>query len=62
MGLLPIEQACTNSGTLCIGSLPIEQACTNFGTICMGLLPIEQACSNFFDHMYRPAANRTGLY
>ena len=36
MGVLQIEQACTNFGTICIGSLQIEQACTNSRPICIG--------------------------
>ena len=51
--LFKLEQACSNSETLCIGSLQIEQACTNSGTICIGSLQIEQACTNFWNSMYR---------
>ena len=51
--LFKLEQACTNTGNLCMGSLPIEQACTNFGTLCIGSLPILQACTNFGNSMYR---------
>ena len=34
--LFKLVQACTNSGSICIGSLQIEQACTNSRTACMG--------------------------
>ena len=51
--LFKLVQACTNFGTICIGSLQIEQACTNSETICMGVLRIEQACTNFGNSMYR---------
>ena len=51
--LFKLVQACTNFGTICIGSLQIEQACSNSETICMGVLRIEQACTNFGNSMYR---------